>query len=492
MVFIDGTLVNVALPALQRDLGASLAGVQWVVEAYTLFLAALLLAGGAAGDRFGRRRVFSVGVALFAVASIGCGLSRTVGELIVARGVQGVGGAMLVPGSLAIIRASFDERDRGSAIATWSAATALTTTLGPVVGGWLIDHGSWRAAFFINVPLAAIALVLTSRHVPESRNEDARGRLDWIGALLATAGLGAIVYGLIEASLKGWTSLAVLAPLAIGVAALAAFVLVERRHSSPTIPLHLFRSRAFSGANALTLLLYAALGGSLFFVPLNLIQVQHYSATAAGAALLPLVALLAGLSRWSARLVDRFGARLPLVVGPVVAAGGFALFAVPGVETGYWMSFFPAFVALGLGLAITVAPLTATVMNAVEAAYAGAASGINNAASRIAGLLAVALFGAVMVPIFDRSLHGRLDGVVLPPAVVETLRAQRSRLAAIEMPAGVDAATKDVVERAVADAFVAGFRWIMLMSASLAIAGAASAWWMIGSAPRRDGAIEAR
>ncbi len=488
MVFIDGTLVNVALAALQRELGASLADVQWVVEAYTLFLAALLLAGGAAGDRFGRRRVFSLGVALFAVASIGCALSRNVGELIAARAVQGVGGALLVPGSLAIIRASFGERDRGKAIATWSAATALTTALGPVVGGWLIDHASWRAAFFINVPLAAIVLFLTPRHVPESRNDRAQGRLDWLGALLVTLGLGAIVYGFIEAPSLGWSGASVLIALVTGVAALAAFVVVEMRHPSPTVPLHLFRSRAFSGANLLTLLLYAALGGSLFFVPLNLIQVQHYSTTAAGAALLPLVALLAGLSRWAARLVERFGARLPLVVGPVTAACGFALFAVPGVGGSYWTTFFPAIVVLGLGLAITVAPLTATVMNSVDGAYAGAASGINNAASRIAGLLAIALFGIVMVPIFNRSMHERLARAAMPPAVIEALQAQRSKLAAIEMPAGIDAASKDVAERAVAQAFVTGFRCIMLVSALFAVAGAAGAWWMIGSSTPRGGA----
>jgi EmrB/QacA subfamily drug resistance transporter len=489
MVFIDGTLVNVALPALQRDLGASLADVQWVVEAYTLSLAALLLAGGAAGDRFGRRRVFSIGVTLFAIASIGCGFARTIGELIAARAAQGVGGALLVPGSLAIIRASFADRDRGKAIATWSAATALTTALGPIVGGWLIDHGSWRAAFFINVPLAAIVLVSTSRHVPESRNEQQQGGLDWLGAMLATLGLGAIVYAFIEAPLRGWASAIVIVPIAIGIAALIAFVFVESRHRSPTIPLHLFRSRAFSGANLLTLLLYAALGGSLFFVPLNLIQVQHYSATAAGAALLPLVALLAGLSRASTRLVDRFGARLPLVVGPVIAACGFALFAVPGADGTYWTTFFPPMVVLGLGLAITVAPLTATVMNALDAAYAGAASGINNAASRAAGLLAIAVFGLVMVPIFEQTLHQRLDGAALPPVVSETLHAQRSKLAAIQLPPDTDAATRHVVERAVADAFVAGFRCIMLLSAGLAIAGAGAAWWMIGS---RSGASESR
>ena len=479
MVFIDGTLVNVALPALQRELQASLADVQWVVESYSLFLAALLLVGGAAGDRFGRRRVFTLGVALFTAASVACGLVGNVSELIVARAVQGIGGALLVPGSLSIISASFDARERGKAIGTWSAATALTTALGPVVGGWLIDHGSWRAAFFINAPLAAIVLVLALRHVPESRNPQAQGRLDWSGALLVTLGLGAVVYGLIESSAQGWAAARVLMALGLGTLALAGFIIVELRHSSPMVPVQLFRSRAFTGANVLTLLLYAALGGSLFFVPLNLVQVQGYSATAAGAALLPLVALLALLSRWSGGLVARYGARTPLVLGPSIAACGFALFAVPGVGGTYWLTFFPAIVVLGVGLGITVAPLTTTVMNSVPAAFAGAASGINNAASRIAGLLAVALFGVLMAPIFDRSLQQQLHGVTLAPAALEALDAQRGKGAGIELPAGVDPRSRALAERAIAQAFVAGFRWIMLAGAAFALAGAASAWILV-------------
>jgi EmrB/QacA subfamily drug resistance transporter len=484
MVFIDGTLVNVALPALQRELDASLADVQWVVESYALFLAALLLVGGAAGDRFGRRRVFSIGVAVFVVASIGCGLARTAGELIVARGVQGIGGALLVPGSLAIISASFDERERGKAIGTWSAATSLTTALGPVIGGWLIDHGSWRAAFFINVPLAVAVLVLTQRYVPESRNMQPQGRLDWPGALLVTLGLGAVVYGLIEWSSPERAPGRVPIALGSGVAALIAFVIVELRSPSPMMPPHLFRSRAFTGANLLTLLLYAPLGGGLFFVPLVLVQVHGYSMTAAGAALLPLVVLLALLSRWAGGFAGRHGAGLPLVLGPIVAACGFALFALPGTEGSYWLTFFPAIVVLGVGLGVTVAPLTTTVMNAVSSTFAGAASGINNAASRTAGLLAVAVFGIVMVAVFDRTLHDRLAGVALPPAVSEALEAQRGKLAAIVMPAGIEANGKAIAERAIAQAFVAGFRWVMLVSAALALAAAATAWIVIAGATR--------
>jgi len=480
MVFIDATVVNVALPALQHELEASLADVQWTVASYALFLASLLLVGGTSGDRFGRRRVFSCGVALFGAASIWCGLAGGALELIVARGLQGIGGALLVPGSLAIISASFEQGARGKAIGTWSAATSLTTALGPVLGGWLIDHATWRAAFLMNVPLAIAVLVLTWRHVPESRDAESQGRpLDAPGASLVTLGLGAAVFALIEGPAWGWRDARILIAFGLSASALAGFFLVELRHPAPMIALQLFRARDFNGANLLTLLLYGALGGALFFVPLNLIQVQHYSSTAAGAALLPMAVLLAALSRWSGGLSERRGARLPLTIGPALAACGFALLALPGVDAGYWRGFFPGITILGLGLATTVAPLTTTVMNSVAARYSGAASGINNAASRIAGLIAVAAFGAIMAPIFDRALEARLQRIGLAQATVDAIAAQRGKLAAIEVPAPIDAVSKAAVERAIGQAFVAGFRWVVLASALLALAGAVVGWRMI-------------
>jgi len=488
MAFIDGTVVNVALPALQVEFNASLVDVQWVIEAYALFLAALLLVGGAAGDRFGRRRVFLLGVALFAAASVGCGLAGDVRELIVARALQGIGGALLVPGSLALISASFSEHDRGKAIGTWSGATAITAALGPVLGGWLIDHLSWRAVFFINLPLAVVVIAIAFRYVPESRNAEMQGSLDWPGALLVTLGLGGVVYALIESSSAGWSHPGILASLLGGILALGAFVMVEMHRAAPIMPLRLFHSRSFAGANLLTLLLYAALGGSLFFVPLNLIQVQGYSTTAAGAALLPLILLLAVLSRWSGGLIDRYGAKAPLVIGPAIAAAGFALFAVPGVSGSYWLTFFPATVVLGLGMSISVAPLTTTVMNSVDVGFAGAASGINNAASRVAALLAVALFGLAMVSSFNSSLRSRLANTGLAPGVIESVEQQRSKLAAIQLPASTDPHDAALARRAIADAFVDGFRWIMLISAALALASAVSAWLLIGGASYRAGA----
>jgi EmrB/QacA subfamily drug resistance transporter len=481
MAFIDGTVVNVALPALQRTFGATLGEAQWVMEAYELMIAALLLVGGAAGDRFGRRRVFTIGVALFTVASIACGLAQSVAFLIAARGVQGVGGALLVPGSLAILSASFDEQGRGRAIGTWSAFTAITMALGPVLGGFLIDHASWRYAFFINVPLALAVLALTFRHVPESRNESVGGPLDVWGSVLAAIGLGGIVYALIEAQAFSFADLSVWGPLVIGAVALATCFVVERRHPAPMLPLTLFRSREFTATNLLTLALYAALGGGLFFLPLNLIQVQGYSALAAGAALLPLVLLMFALSRWAGGLVERYGAKPPLVFGPLIACCGFALFALPGAGGSYWTTFFPAAVVLGFGMTVTVAPLTTTLMRSVPKNAVGVASGINNAVSSVAGLLAIAGFGMVMAFTFNADLHKGLEIANVPPAIAASVESQRARLAAIEPPADANAEARAAVERVVDQSFISGFRLVMSIAAALALASAATAWLLIGA-----------
>lgn len=472
LAFVDGTVVNVALPAIQGALHASVGQAQWVVESYSLFLSALLLVGGALGDRFGRRRVFLLGVAIFAAASLACALSQSVQQLIAARAVQGVGAAMLVPGSLALISASFPEDERGRAFGTWAGFSGIASAIGPLVGGWLVDHFSWAWAFAVNLPLAAIVVAIAWHGVPESRREGA-ARLDLKGALLATLALGGCVYFFIEAPAQGWGAAPVLLAIVVGIAALAAFVFVERSQADPMLPLGLLRNRNFAGANLLTLLLYAALGGGLFFLPLNLIQVQGLSATAAGAALLPFILVMFVLSRWAGGLVDRRGARLPLVAGPLVAAAGFALLAWPGARAGYWTGFFPGVLVLGLGMAIAVAPLTTTVMNSVPQEEAGIASGVNNAVSRVAGLLAIAVFGALMVLVFEPHLRAGLEAARIPRETAEAIWQQRDRLAAIEVPAGAEAA-----RAAVKEAFVAGYRWIMAVSAALALAsaGVAALW----------------
>jgi EmrB/QacA subfamily drug resistance transporter len=483
MAFMDGTVVNVALPAIQHSLDASGADAQWVIEAYALFLAALLLVGGALGDRFGRKRIFLVGAAVFTLASAGCAAAHDIGQLVAARAVQGVGAALLVPGSLALLGANFPQAERGRAIGTWSAFSGVTAAVGPVVGGFLVDRFSWHWAFLLNLPFGVLLLAACLAKVPESRGDAAQAPVDLVGACTATAGLAGIVFALIEAPTRGWGATAVVAAGVVGIAGLAAFVAWEARARAPMLPLHLFRDRNFSGANLLTLLLYAALGGSLYFVPLNLIQVQGWGATSAGAALLPFVAIMFALSRWAGALVDAVGARRPLIAGPAVAAVGFALFARPGVGDSYWTSFFPAVCVLGLGMTITISPLTTTVMNALGEGLAGVASGVNNAVSRAAGLLAIAALGVVLAQVFEPRLHDALAQARLPRDVADAVLAQRHKLAAIAPPAGAASAVAARVHDAVGAAFVAGFRAVMFVSAGLAAASAACAWWLIADRP---------
>jgi len=473
MTFIDATVVNVALPALQADLHATITDVQWVIEAYALFLGALILVGGSMGDQFGRKRVFLFGVVFFTAASILCGVAASSRVLIAGRALQGVGAAFLVPGSLAIISATFDEAARGRAIGTWSGFSAITTAIGPVSGGWLVEHASWRAVFFLNVPLALVVLALSFRFVQESRDPSRTGRIDWRGAALAVLGLGGLVFGLLEWPPLGARHPVVLAALAIGAAALVWLVRVERRVPNPMLPLTLFRSRTFTLANALTLLLYAALGVIMFLMPMNLIQVQRYTPTAAGAALLPVPLIMFALSRWSGGLVARIGSRLPLTIGPVIAACGLALYARPGIGGSYWTTFFPAVVVLGFGMAITVAPLTATVMGAVDARHAGSASGVNNAVARVAGLLAIAVFGVALARTFDARVAPRLDGIGLSQTDRRDLDRELSRMAGADVThLSIPPSQQRAIRAAVDEGFVSAFRVVMLWTAALALAAA--------------------
>ncbi len=474
MTFIDGTVVNVALPALQADLHATISEVQWVVEAYALFLGALILAGGSLGDQIGRKRVFLLGVALFTAASILCGIAASARALIMARALQGMGAAFLVPGSLAIISATFDDADRGRAIGTWSGFSAITTAMGPVAGGWLIEHVSWRAVFFLNLPLAAIVLVLSIRFMEESRDPSRTAGIDWIGTSLAVLGLGGVVFGLIEWPPLGAGHPLVVIALATGSVSLALFVVVERRARNPMMPLDLFRSRAFTLANVLTLLLYAALAMVLFLVPMNLVQVQHYSATAAGAALLPFPLIMFALSRWSGGLVARVGPRLPLTVGPAIAAVGLALYARPGIGGSYWTTFFPAVIVLAFGMAITVAPLTTTAMSAVDRRHAGVASGVNNAVARVAGLLAIAVFGVVLARTFEARAASRLDRLSLAPPARAEIDRELPKMAGADLTSSssmapqMRAAARDAVD----EAFIEAFRLVMISAAGLALGAA--------------------
>lgn len=474
LAFLEGSVVNVALPAIQAALDASGPEMQWAINGYLLPLGALILAGGSAGDRFGRRRVFALGLAVFALGSVAAALAPSTGALIAARVVQGLGAALLVPNSLALLAAAHPPEGRGRAIGTWAGFSALTTAFGPLVGGWLVDAFSWRAAFWVVVPLAVVTLGIALARVPESR-EPAAGPFDLRGALLASAGLTALTYGLIASAEAGWGAPRVWMALAAGGGLLALFVRAEARARSPMMPLGLFRSPTFTGANLMTVALYFALSGALFLLPFNLIQVQGYSATQAGAALLPFTLVMAGLSRWAGGLLGRWGPRKPLVAGPLVAAAGLVLLAVPGVGGSYWTGFFPAILVLGLGMTISVAPLTTVVMNAAGERRAGIASAINNAASRVAGLVAVAALGVVALAVFGAALGDRLAAAGVPDEVRRQVLAARSDLAATAPPAGLAEPLRRQVERAVDEGFVAAFRWAMALAAAAAAASAAAA-----------------
>ncbi len=395
MTFIDSTAVNVSLPVIQHELHATSGQAQWVIEGYALFLSALILLGGALGDLYGRKLVFALGVTLFAVASLACALAGSIDALIAARCIQGVGGALATPGSLALLSAAYDERSRGRAIGLWSGFSALTSALGPVIGGWLTQSFSWRYVFLINVPVAIAVVLMLVFRVPESRDDSAARRIDVTGATLATAGLGLLVYGLIEMNAARFSAPA-LAITVAGMVVLTLFILFERRTPDPMVRCDLFASRAFSAANLYTFLLYTAIGGSLYFVPFVLINVHRYSPTAAGGALLPFIFIMVVASRWSGGLVARVGARTPLLFGAAVAGLGFLAYALPGSDGSYWTTFFPAATVLGIGGALFVAPLTTTVMSSVPVEHSGVASGINNAVARTAGLIGIAALGIVV------------------------------------------------------------------------------------------------
>jgi EmrB/QacA subfamily drug resistance transporter len=460
MAFIDGSVVNVALPAIQQALHAEAASTQWIVNAYLLLLGALVLVGGSAADLYGRRRIFLVGIVVFTAASVACGLSPDVTVLIVSRAVQGLGAALLTPASLAMLGATFDEHERSHAIGIWAGAGALTAAAGPVLGGWLVDHVSWRAIFLLNVPLAVAAAGLAIFVACESHDPRAK-HLDWKGAATAAGGLAAITWGLGAIPASGFYDKIVLSALGLGAALLASFLVIEARsHLHAMMPLSLYRSRNFSGANALTLLLYFALGGALYFLPFGLIRLGGYSATQAGAALLPFALIMGFGASLAGALSDRFGPRLSLTAGPVIAACGLTLLAFADLKGSYWNSVFPAICVLAAGMTITVPPLTSTVMTSVGDAHAGVASGVNNAVARVAGLLAVAALGAVLFASFSHHLAG-----IAPAQANEALNAVLAGQAGIS-----DSATA---------AFERALRTVIVVTASCAALGGLAGWLTI-------------
>ncbi|MCB8819071.1 MFS transporter [Microvirga rosea] len=471
MVFADGAIVTVAIPRMRESLHASLAEMQWVTNAYALTLSAFLLLGGAAGDTYGLKRIFMIGIAVFGAASLACGLSGTVEILIVARAVQGIGGALLVPGSLALISAHFSQGERGRAIGTWAAASGIAAALGPILGGWLIDIGPWQAIFWINLPLAALAFWLCATRVPESLS-GIDAPMDVVGSVLAVAGLGCLAYGLTALGEAGADRGIAVASSLAGLGLLAAFIIHESRAAAPMMPLDLFHVRAFAGVNVLTLLLYFAMSGALFFLPTVLIEAHGYSAAKAGSVFLPFTIVMAVLSRLGGMLADRFGVRMLLTAGPAVTGLSFGLLAPAMASGDYWLAIVPVMILMGTGMGITVAPLSTTVMNAVPDDRVGVASGINNAVSRVAGLLAVAGLGVVA------TLGFRQSAASAGPAAAD-LFAQATFGAP---PSGLD----DVAPGLYAEAMIGGFRAVTLICAGAAVL---SAWFgyraTAASGPRR-------
>lgn len=475
MVFIDGSAVNVALPVMQADLHASAIALSWIVVGYALFLGSLMLAGGALGDRIGRKRIFVSGAVLFACASAACGLATSATAIVAARAVQGIGAAMLAPGSLSLLSASFDHERRAKAIGTWSAMTAISAVIGPALGGWLAQHASWRWVFFINLPLSIAVVAISLAKVPESRDVHLSRHVDWVGASLSTLGLGGFAYGLTFAPQLGWTNAGVLAGLISGVLLLAAFVFAERTERDPMLPGTLFASRTFTGANVLTFCVYAALSASLYFLPFKMIQLDGYSPTAAGVSLLPFVLIMFAMSPWSGALVSRIGARIPLVAGPAIVAVGFVMLGMLGARGLYWTTYFPGIVVFGVGMGLLVAPLTATVMNSVDEDLVGTASGVNNAVSRVAGLLAVAAGGSLMILMFSALLQHQLLADDIAAGLRGAVLTGRLALAATPIPSGLDAATHARIAAAIVSAYEGGYRVVMATCAALSALGAAIA-----------------
>jgi EmrB/QacA subfamily drug resistance transporter len=461
MVFLDGTVVNVALPQIQVDLAAPLSGLQWIVDAYALFLAALLLLGGSLGDIYGRKRLYIVGLAVFTLSSLVCGLAPNLGVLIGARAVQGVGGALLVPGSLAMIQAVITRDDTSRAIGIWAGLSGVSTAVGPLLGGYLIHAISWRTIFFLNIPLALVAVWITWRHVPENWNTGAARNLDWIGAAATVIGLGGLSFGLIEGPERGWASPLVLASFVVGVAGLVLFPFWELRAPHPIVPLRLFRIRNFTGSNLVTLGVYFTFYGALLFFVLDLQQIQGYTPLEAGAALLPITILLMLLSPRIGGLMTRTGSRLPMSVGPLIIGIGFALLLTSGRTTSYAINFLPAIIILGLGMSIFVTPLTATVMASVPESDVGSASGINNAVSRVASVLAIAVLGAIFAARFQNDLSAALSHLSLPAGARHALIQHADRLADDPIPRALTAAQHAAARDAIQLAYLSAFHWAM-------------------------------
>lgn len=466
MAFLDGTVVNIAIPVIQKTFHASLTQIEWMVNGYMLMLASLILVSGALGDLYGRKKIFSYGLVFFTFASLLCSLSQTMDQLIAFRVLQGIAAAMMIPGSLSIINSSFAEHDRGKAIGLWSGFAGGVAALGPFLGGFLVQTFGWPSIFYINIPLGLLAIYLTSKYVTEAKNEHAK-RLDLYGALFIFLGLLGISFGLIEAPSRGWGEPSVWGSLIVGAIMLVAFIFREKTVKEPLMPLQIFHSKLVSGANLITLFLYFSLNAVIFFLVLNLQQLQHFSPLLAGMSMLPSILIITFFSGRGGELSDKTGPRLPMIVGPLIVSAGMGLMALSGKNINYFTSFMPALILVGLGMCLVIGPLTKSALS-VEQRYSGAASGVNNAIARIAGLLAIALLGAIILTSFSSHLSSELDKSHLTMSEKQQISEQKNKLGAIDIPATFSSESRREAQEIIENSFLAGFRVIMTFAAFLA------------------------
>ena len=487
MAFIDATALNVVLPALQKSLNTTGADLFWILNAYLLMLAALILIGGSLGDKLGRKRVYMVGIFIFIIGSAACGFAPDVHVLILCRVVQGIGGALMIPGSLSLISSSIDRQEKGKAIGTWSAVTTIVTLGGPIIGGALADAGLWRYIFFINVPIGIVALFILWRKVSESREANADPALDYPGVLTTALGLASLTFGFLRVPALGFGHWQVYGSLTLGVILLLLFVLVEKKSAHPMMPLHLFSNRIFSGVNLLTFFLYAGLGAGMLFLSLDLVQAQGYSQLESGLTFLPFTILMISLARFAGSYADKVGPRLLLTVGPAAVGVGLLMLSFIGQTKGpgaYWTSFFPGILVLGLGMSVTVATLTTAVMRSVSDQLSGVASGVNNAMTRISSVFANAIFGALAVLLFSGALTTKLKERSIDAEAKKAAIAQAANLGNARIPDGINDRDKTLIARAYREGFIDTYAVVMRLSAALAFTGALMALFFVKSSPR--------
>ncbi len=475
--FLMGTAVTVALPTIQLNFGASISGIQWVINSHLLSLGAFLLIGGSLGDRYGRKRIFILGIIIFITGAILSGFARTITYLIMFQALQGIGSALMIPQSLAIINVCFTEEQRGKAIGLWAGISGGIAALGPWLGGWLVESFSWRAVFFMTVPISISAIVITYIFIPENKGTYTR-KLDWTGMLLVLGGLFGIVFGLIVGPVNGWNTLPVLIGLICGPIFISLFILFELRQSEALVPLQIFRNPLVAGANTATLLLYFALNGVIFFLVLNFQQIQGYSPALAGLGLLPPIVLITLFAGPAGALADRIGPRLPMIIGPMVVSAGMALLNLSGTDASYLKHFLPGLILFGMGMALVIAPLTKSALS-VEPRFSGAASGVNNAISRIAALMAVAILGAIVISAFTTHLSDVITASALAQAEQEMILSQSDRLGGIIIPESFNESTRNLVKNAIGESFISGFRRAMAVGAALSFGAALVSFFTI-------------